>query len=92
MNLSDKRIVRSEDVAWRIIEDQALVVSAMDNCIYPLNEVGSRVWELLDGKTGCGDIIKTVDAEFEGEKGTLQNDVLCFLKDMLDKGLCRICE
>jgi hypothetical protein len=31
--------------------------------IYTLNEVGSTVWERIDGETGVGQIIDTVNCE-----------------------------
>jgi len=78
-------------MGWRIIEGEALIVNPNDSMIYPLNEVGSRVWELLDGERACGDIIGLIEEEFEGDKKDIREEITSFLKELLDKGLAQPC-
>ncbi|MDD5044475.1 MAG: PqqD family protein [Candidatus Omnitrophica bacterium] len=91
MDLLNSFIKRNDDIAWRIIDEEALVVDSKDSLIYPLNTVGSRIWELLDGKRPCSEIVDTISEEFEGEKESIKDDVLNFLEHLLEKGLAKEC-
>ena len=92
MDLSNKLVERNSSIAWRIIEDEALVINPKDGLIYPLNIVGTRIWELLDGKHLCGDIITLINEEFEGDKMRLGEDIFEFIGDLLDKDLACLIE
>jgi hypothetical protein len=87
MDLSHRVILRNENIAWRVIDGEALLVDPKDGLIYPLNTVGTRVWELLQDKLECGKMFAFIDEEFTGEKATLREDLSRFIKDLLDKGL-----
>jgi hypothetical protein len=45
------------------------------NCIYSINETGSRMWELIDGKNSADEIRDRLCAEFEVETSTLEQDL-----------------
>ncbi|MEW6088945.1 MAG: PqqD family protein [bacterium] len=90
MDLSDRRVKKNDNIAWRIIEEEALLVSPKDSLIYPLNNVGTRVWELLNGEKTCKDIIDIINEEFEGEKTEINEDILDFIKKLTDNGLASL--
>jgi hypothetical protein len=52
-------------------------------CMYTLNKVGGRIWELLDGNgTTLDAIVATVVEEFEVEVPEARADVIEFLEQM----------
>ena len=83
----EDRFIRNNDIAWRVIDGEALVVSPKDSLIYPLNDSGTRIWELLDGKRPVSDIASIICEEFEGDGKVIQNDVINFIEDLLKAGL-----
>ncbi|KPK42168.1 MAG: hypothetical protein AMJ78_03450 [Omnitrophica WOR_2 bacterium SM23_29] len=83
----ENRFVRNSDIAWRIIDGEALVVSPKDSLIYPLNGIATRIWELLDGKRSVSDISSIICDEFEGDTAVIQKDVVDFIQDLLKAGL-----
>jgi hypothetical protein len=87
VDLSNKVILRNEDIAWRVIDGEALLVDPKDSLIYPLNGVATRIWGLLEEKNSCQEIIAVLEEEFAGEKAMMREDVLDFIKDLLEKGL-----
>ena len=91
MSILSSFIKRDDDVAWRIIEEEALVVNPKDSMIYPLNETGARVWDLLDGQKQVSAIIDIIAEEFEEDNFVIQQDILDFVKGLLDKGLAKQC-
>ncbi|MBF0567496.1 MAG: cobalamin-dependent protein [Nitrospirae bacterium] len=55
-----------------------------------LNEIGSFIWKLLDGKHSVRDIALSILSECEGEKPEYQSvrdDVIAFVGQLRDKGL-----
>ena len=87
MDLSNKRVKRNEAVAWRVIEAESLLVDPKTALIYPLNEVASQIWELLDGETTCTEIVGIIDREFEGDKKAVTADVTGFIEELLSRNL-----
>lgn len=91
MTTLDSVIRRNEDIAWRVIEGEALVVDSRNSLIYPLNAVGTRIWELLDGQRNCRDVLAIIDEEFEDNSETHCQDMLEFLEEVVSKGLASRC-
>lgn len=83
----ESKFVKNDDIAWRIIDGEALVVSPKDSLIYPLNEVATKIWELLDGKRTISDIASIICEEFDGDVKTMQNDTIDFVEELLKAGL-----
>ncbi len=53
------------DVAARTIEDEAVVVLPVQGEVLVLNEVGTRIWDLVDGLKTVQEIIDTIVDEFD---------------------------
>lgn len=87
MLLLEDKFIRNNDIAWRVIDGEALIVSPKDSLIYPLNDVGARIWELLDGKRTVSDVASIICEEFEGDGKVIQNDIMSFIEDLLKAGL-----
>lgn len=86
MDLSS-RIKRNDNVAYRVIDEEALLVNPKDNTLYTLNNVAARIWELLDGQKTCQEIAKIIKEEFEADMTTIQSDALSLMQDLLHKNL-----
>lgn len=87
----ETRIRRAEDAAWRIIDGQAVVVSADAQRMRVLNEVGSRIWDLADGRC-LKDISQTLVAEFDAEPAQIESDTIAFATDLVARGMLVIAE
>lgn len=72
---------RSERIASRVLEGQALIVVIDDQQLHMLNEVGARVWELCDGRT-VSEIVGTIVEEFEVSAQQASSDVQRFLAEL----------
>jgi len=91
MDLLNRIIKKNESIAYRVIEQEALLVSPADNLIYPLNPVATRIWELIDGKRNINEINSIIIEEFDGGLIEIQNDTMGFVEDLLNKKLVFIC-
>ena len=52
------------------------------NSVYTLNEVGARVWELIDGMSTIDDIVKTIVSEFEVDRQHAQKDITLLTSEL----------
>jgi hypothetical protein len=74
-------------ISRKIVDDLILVpirqsVAEMET-LYTLNEVGARVYELIDGKRSVREIVETIVAEFEVAFETAESDVSEFIGQLL---------
>lgn len=63
-------------------------VSDLD-AIFTLNEVGVRVWQMLDGNTDVTQIVETVATEYDAPIDIVRQDVTELLDNMATAGLIR---
>ena len=84
---SSSVLALSADVRYRVISDEAVLVRQQAGEVLALNEVGTRVVELLDGRRQVGEIVNALVDELEVERSTLEKDVLEFLQELVDTGI-----
>jgi tRNA uridine 5-carbamoylmethylation protein Kti12 len=78
---------KSKDVVTRVIDDETILLpiyktSEEINCIYSLNKVASRIWELIDGKRTLSEIKKKVLKEFDATSEEVDKEMTKLLKDL----------
>jgi hypothetical protein len=86
------RVRRSSNVVSRVVADEAIVVPirrgvADLDSIYTFNEVGTRLWSLIEKGLDPAGLISHLQAHYglSTEQATL--DTQSFLKDLSDEGL-----
>ena len=87
MNMLTKRLVKSKETASRVIDGEAIIVIPEEGLARVLNEVGSRTWELFDGKNSVGDIIDVIVSEFDVTPKDAESDILDFISELQEKGM-----
>jgi hypothetical protein len=80
-------VTRSEDLAFRIIQEEAIILTAQDRVIHTLNQVGTRIWELLKPGMKVGELIEKVCDEYEVDRIKAEEDVMKFLTELGEKGI-----
>ena len=81
---------RRPEVAWRVIEGEAVVVDPRAGITYPLNTVATRCWEMADGSRPVATIISAVIEEFDAPEEQIKQDVEGFIQDLQSKGLLEL--
>jgi hypothetical protein len=79
---------RNENVVSRKIVDELILVPIRQNVadmesLYTLNEVGARVYELIDGERSVRDICAAIVEEFEVSSDKAEADVTEFLEKLI---------
>lgn len=82
---ADKIPVRSTHLAYQMVEGEAVVLDIPSRILRGLNPVGSRIYQLIDGKRTLGEIVKAIQEEFACEEQKVFEDVKTFLEHLLEK-------
>jgi len=75
--------MKKKDVIYRIIDAQAVILTFRDSRLHTLNEVGTFIWEHLDGKKSVGDLITGVHGTFDVELKKADRDVTSFVENLM---------
>ncbi len=91
MSFLDKVYKKSDSIVSRKIADEFLLVPIKQNVgdlesIYTLNEVATRVWELIDGGKEVKEIKDKIVEEFEVTPQEAEKDLTSLLKQLLAVG------
>ena len=78
---------RSDQLLSRSMEDGAVIVSPVDGQLTVFNEVGSFIWENIDGQHSVATIIQLVGDHFQVSTDRAHSDVLAFLETLDERGL-----
>lgn len=81
---------RSENTVYRMVDGEAVIVEPLYGLVNVINEIGSRIWELLDGKRSAGRIAEIIASEYEVHPQVAMDDTLQFLSEMSEKKLLKI--
>jgi len=92
MEGADKRYSRKTDCVSREIAGEVIVVPIRGHVgdldsVYTLNELGARIWRMLDGQTSVARIAETVAAEYEVTADAAAKDAEEFLGALDAAGL-----
>ncbi len=71
-------------VASRTVEEQAVVVLSDAGEVTVLNPVGTRVWELIDGRRSVADIADEILAEYGAAPDVVRRDVQEFVQGLAE--------
>ena len=81
----------SEDIIFKEIEGSSILIPVisgvgdLNSDIFQLNETGSRVWEMLDGKTSLEKIILNLIDEYDAPVKIIEEDVLNLIQKLVKK-------
>ena len=71
----------------RRIGDETIFINEKGDRLHTINELGSFIWEHIDGDASLGDILDSVLSEYEAEREEAQEDLRRFIKELEEKGI-----
>lgn len=86
---TDEVYRRIEELPFRQLGDETVVVNPRSREVHVLNGTGSRIWELLESQLSLAEIVRGLesDGEFDSEAAVIEQDVATFVADLVAKGL-----
>ena len=83
-------MVFKDSVLFRQLGDEAVLLDLDTQRYFGLDEVGSRLWELLTEDDRLASARDAILQEFDTDAETLDRDLEAFLGQLLDRGLARL--
>ena len=85
-----RRLLRSEDVLFQNLDGEAVLLDLASETYFGLNEVGTRVWELMEASPTLGEISTQLQAEYDVESARAESDVLDLATRLFEAGLASV--
>jgi hypothetical protein len=80
-------VARAATVAARKIGGEMVILSAEDSSVFVLNDVGTAIWEAVDGPTPIDAIAEAVALEYDVDAATARADVREFVAALAAAGV-----
>lgn len=80
----------SPDVVAQVVRGEAILVLAEQNKVKVLNELGTRIWEMVDGQQSIRQIAARLCQEYEVDLSQAEQDTLEFLAELDERGLLQV--
>ena len=89
--------IKDDQSVTRSIAGETVIVPVRSNVgdlnsIYTLNEAGSRIWQLIDGRTRADQVVAVIVQEYDVAADEATRDVNDFLANLEAAGLIRPAE
>ncbi len=83
------RLQIADDVLFQTVADEAVLLNMADNHYYGLDDVATRMWQLLV-EYGDGDaVIREMLTEYSVDEATLRQDFAVLIAEMEQRGLIK---
>jgi len=86
------KIQVSGDVVTRDLAGEAVLLDLASGTYFGLDEIGTRIWQLLGEHGSPERVVAALLAEYEVEEATLRADLDRLIGELHQKGLVRIDE
>jgi len=82
---------QSSDVVSREIDGSLIIVPLtsgvgdMEDDLFSMNETGTEIWRMLDGRRTLGEIVETLTGKYRAERGEIERDVIGIVKELIKR-------
>ncbi|MER2598411.1 MAG: PqqD family protein [Caldilineales bacterium] len=85
---SDTRPAKNQaQVIDRLVDGAVLLIHLPSGDYYSLDEVGSRIWQAIDGSCTAAQIAELISAEYAVDRDKAMTDVLHLVEELAEAGL-----
>jgi predicted RND superfamily exporter protein len=78
-----------EDVMFRILGDEAVILNVASGVYFGLDEVGTRMWQLMSEYGSTEKVVEMMLNEYEVEEEQLRADLEKLIKQLSEKELVK---
>jgi hypothetical protein len=83
-------IGQGEGQVSTVVDGKAVLMSVDNGKYYNMDEIGSRIWALIETPASVSAVCDQLTKEFEVERATCEQDVLSLLESLLKQDLIRV--
>lgn len=88
--LPDGYPVRNDEIVWRDIAGEVVIVDQDDGTIRTLNKTASYLWMLADGTRTITDLADSLAERYEVTREQARADASEFLRELAETGLIAV--
>ena len=89
LTLNDSIFV-SEDVLFRELDDEAVLLNLKTGIYFGLNPLGTRIWQLIVEERSLARVLEKVLHEYDVGRSVLETDLLALGRQLCSSGLAEI--
>jgi len=76
-----------DNVLFQEVDGEAVLLSLDEGCYYGLDELGTRIWKLIDQDLDSEQVVAAIVEEYNVEPEQARRDLDAFLSDLEQSGL-----
>jgi len=80
-----------DDVLSRDLQGEQVILDLSSGVYFGLDPVGTRIWHFLQEHQYLQKVLGSLIDEYEVTEAQCAQDLLCFVTQMLEKGLVEVC-
>ena len=84
---ADTQIRRTEDLVASDLEGETVMMSVRSGMYYGLDNIGSRVWQLIEQPRSVAELTDILLQEYAVERAQCERDVIALLNEMHGEGI-----
>ncbi len=77
----------SDNIDWKEFDKESVLLNLSTGFYFRLNQVGTFVWPLIDGKKNLSEIINAVTSHFEVSQRQANKDIHNFIEQLVTENL-----
>ncbi len=81
------KLRRSPNALIRDFENESVLLLTDKGIYFGLNDIGTRVWHLLDRHDSLQPVLKILEKEYQVSQARLTQDLLSLAQDLMKEGL-----
>ena len=82
--------INAEIVVSRELEGEAVILNLESGVYFGLNEVGARIWALIQQYGSLRKVLETIQEEYEVAPQVLESDLLQLVEQLQARGLVNL--
>jgi hypothetical protein len=83
-------VTRNDELMSAPVDREVVFLNQTTDSYVALDEIGRRIWELLDRPRRVDDLVGLLCEQFDGSRGTIASDVLVFLEELDREGMVSV--
>lgn len=76
-----------DNILFQEVDGEAVLLSLDEGCYYGLDELGTRIWKLIQQDLDSDQVVAAIVEEYEVEPEQARSDLDAFLSDLEQSGL-----
>jgi len=84
------RVQRLDEVLFQNLDGEAVLLDLSSETYFGLNEVGTRIWQLIETAPPLSEVHRALCAEFDADAARIEHDLLALVGDLAKAGLVAV--